>query len=177
MDDEEESAEETLKHNLRKSFVNIARVYPSLCLDLVTSVLCLLPQPLSSAPFPDVEVALRLVYHFGECGPAKHTQLKEGTFPALLLALHESDVDQHAHWAVCLAYYEVCARYSWIFQDRPNLLEKVVGDMLGNAGIRNNHPTLRARAAYQLFKTVESTIPASVALLAPIVRSLQGRHH
>lgn len=173
MDDDDEAEEEALKHYLRRTFINIARIYPSVCLDLITSVLCSLPQPLSSAPFPETEVALRLVYHFGEAAKGKNAALQESTFPSLVVALLESDVDQHPHWSVLLMYYEVCARYSWVMKDRPNLLEKVIGALLSQNGLRNDQPTLRARSCYQLLKILEAAGAAAVPYLGPIMHSLQ----
>jgi exportin-T len=174
MDDEDEAEEEALKHYLRKTFVNVARVYPSVCLDLITSVLCSLPQPLSTSPFPDIEVALRLMYHFGEAAKGKTAALQQSTFPSLVVALHESDVDQHRHWAVLLAYYDVCARYSSILTEHPNLLEKVIGDMLGPGGLRSEQATLRSRSSYNLLKILESAGQFAVPYLAPIMQAVQG---
>lgn len=108
--DEEDAEEIEAKKEIRKLFVNCCRVFPEPCLDLITFVLSSLPQPLSSAAFPPLEAALRLVLSFSECGQKHNKLVNEGTFPALIAALHQTDVSSHPHPQVILAYYEVFLR-------------------------------------------------------------------
>ena len=121
--DEDEGEEDMLRQQLRKHLVNAVRQAPELVLDFLCRALSSLPTPLSALPFPDLEAALRLIFHFGEgcggmtglnsgnsaaggvrrtaaagssaAGPAE--LLRSGAFPQMVLALHESDVMRHNH--------------------------------------------------------------------------------
>lgn len=104
-----------LRQQLRKHYVNAIRQAPETVLDFLCRALSALPTPLSGLPFPELEAALRLIFHFGEgCSgsgvlssaasegkasgkrPASEL-LRTGAFPQMVLALHDSDVSQHKH--------------------------------------------------------------------------------
>ena len=118
-----------LRQQLRRHLVNAIRHAPEVVLDFLCRALSSLPTPLSSLPFPDLEAALRLIFHFGEgCGgvsglnssgggaggggggrraasPGAAELLRSGAFPQMVVALHDSDVAQHKHpqvrWSCC----------------------------------------------------------------------------
>ncbi|GMH55210.1 hypothetical protein TrRE_jg1000, partial [Triparma retinervis] len=58
--------EETYRNSLRKMYSKIVRWHPDTTLEFVGMALSRLPAPLSSAPFPPCEAALRLLFHFQE---------------------------------------------------------------------------------------------------------------
>ncbi|CAM9968025.1 unnamed protein product, partial [Choristocarpus tenellus] len=64
--DEDEGDEEMLRSQLRRHYVNAVRQSPSIVLSFLCQALSTLPTPLSSLPFQDLEVALRILHHFGE---------------------------------------------------------------------------------------------------------------
>lgn len=109
-----------LRQQLRKHLVHAIRQAPNVVLDFLCRALSSLPTPLSALPFPDLEAALRLIFHFGEgCGGVSGLTsgasgaggaarraaspngaaelLRSGAFPQMVLALHDSDVAQHKH--------------------------------------------------------------------------------
>lgn len=118
--DEAEGEEDMLRQQLRRHLVNAIRHAPEVVLEFLCRALASLPTPLSTLPFPDLEAALRLIFHFGEgCGgvsglnssgaggggggrraaasPGAGELLRYGAFPQMVLALHDSDVAQHKH--------------------------------------------------------------------------------
>lgn len=118
--DEDEGEEDMLRQQLRKHLVYAVRQAPEFVLDFLCHALSSLPTPLSALPFPDLEAALRLIFHFGEgcggmtwlnsggvsggggrrgagVGTGASELLRSGAFPQMVLALHESDVTQHKH--------------------------------------------------------------------------------
>lgn len=109
-----------LRQQLRRHLVNAIRNAPGVALEFICRALSSLPTPLSALPFPDLEAALRLIFHFSEgCGgasglnssyggggggggrrpasPGAAGLLRSGAFPQMVLALHDSDVAQHKH--------------------------------------------------------------------------------
>lgn len=159
------------KKEIRKIFVNIARVFPLECLNLMSASLSSLPFPLSTAPFAKLEAALKLVLAFGDCGSGNSAALRTGNFPQLLRALHESDVAAHAHAQVKLNYFEAAARYARGLA--PDLMQHVVRALIGPHGMHADSAQVRCRAAYFFLKVVEASGDAAGSLL-PIVGSFAG---
>jgi len=113
------------RNEIRKLFVNCCRVKPGRCLEMLAAVMSAQPQPLSSAPFPALDAALRLLYAYVECGNinlnlnpggsgARQQPVDQAlitTFSAIVNALQDTDIAQHAHPQVVLAYFDVSLRY------------------------------------------------------------------
>ncbi|CAN0485464.1 unnamed protein product, partial [Hapterophycus canaliculatus] len=102
--DEDEGEEDMLRQHLRRHLVNAIRNAPGVALEFICRALSSLPTPLSALPFPDLEAALRLIFHFSEgwggrrpASPGAAGLLRSGAFPQMVLALHDSDVAQHKH--------------------------------------------------------------------------------
>lgn len=137
-----------LRQQLRKHLVNAVRQAPELVLEFLCQALSSLPTPLSSLPFPELEAALRLIFHFGEgCGGVSGSisgggggggggkrvasptgaaeLLRSGAFPQMVLALHDSDVAQHKHPQVreCMFYF-ISAIFVVIFSVGPEACER-----------------------------------------------------
>ena len=63
-------------------------------------------------PFRQLEACLRLAYAFAEGGHGGGSKsLSEGRFPALIRALHGTDIAQHPHPQVLLSYLDLAVRY------------------------------------------------------------------
>eukprot|EP01041_Mallomonas_annulata_P000123 gene123-184_t len=165
-DNDEDIEEMECRKEIRRIFVNISRIYPEPCLQLLASAFSNLPQPLSTSPFPPLEAALRLLHAIGEAGPKHLAGLSEHYLPALLSALHKSDVGLHPHTEVLLAYFEICARYAPM--NTPDDLRHVVSVMTGPSGLRNSVPQVRSRCAYFLLKLCESLSNRAVVLLPAV---------
>jgi hypothetical protein len=118
----------------------------------------------TTAPFPDVEAALRLMYSFAEQGLKNNKWVSEGTFPHILSALHNTDIAAHTHPQVLLAYYELSVRY--VKYTDLQQTQCVCRHLTSVRGIRHPyHMQLRARSAYFLLKLAEAMEGKASALL------------
>ncbi|KAL7537714.1 hypothetical protein ACHAXR_008708 [Thalassiosira sp. AJA248-18] len=157
-EDEEEAEEEFYRGHLRKLYQRIVRLRPQIALQFVGQCLASLPQPLSSSPTPDVEVALRFVYHYGEGrrpAPGAKTALKDAPFREIVMALHRSDVSSHPHREILLLYYDLGVRYSALLKDSPELLTLLLGSLSGNRGLQHPHTRVRCRCCYLLLRLIK----------------------
>ncbi|KAL7547463.1 hypothetical protein ACHAWF_010756 [Thalassiosira exigua] len=157
-EDEEDAEEELYRSNLRKLYQRIVRLRPEVVLQFIGEFLSSIPQPWSSSATPDIEVALRLVYHYGEGrrpAPGAKTALKDSSFREMVTALHRSDVAHHPHREVLLLYYDLCVRYSALLRESPELLTLFLGSLYGNRGLQHPHPRVRCRCCYLLLRTVK----------------------
>jgi hypothetical protein len=157
---------------MRKLFVNAARIYPQECLNLITTCFSALSTPLSTAAFPPTEAALKLVFAFGDSGTPNLDLVKNGAFPALLTALHESDIGNHPHVQVRLAYYDIAARYVKFVPVAGT--HRAVESLVSQYGMRCSLPLVRCRAAYFFLKIVDGMNEKAAALL-PLVGSFSGK--
>jgi exportin-T len=158
-EDEDEAEEEMYRAELRKLHQKLIRAAPEACLQFTCQTMLQLPSPLSTAPTPDIEAALRLVYHYCEGirpGPGMKVVMKNETFRNLLIAIHTSDVCFHPHREVLTLYYEMTVRYYPLLKDRPDLLQKTLGSLTGTQGLQHGHPRVRSRSCYFLLRLVKS---------------------
>jgi hypothetical protein len=125
------------------------------------------------ASFAPLEAAMRLVYSFSECGPQFNTLVNEGTFPALIAAIHQTDIAAHPHAQVVLSYFEICVRY--IRHADAQSIKRFVEAMVDRRGLRNNNKQVRCRTAYFLFKTAEA-LEGKASTLLSVVGSFAGKH-
>lgn len=154
-EDEEEAEEELYRAQLRKLFQRIVRLRPQTALQFISERLSSLPQPLSTCPTSEMEVALRLVYHYGE-GAKLKSALKDASFREIVMALHRSDVSSHPHREVLLLYYDLSVRYSAILKESPELLAMLLGSISGNKGLQHPHARVRCRCCYLLLRLIKS---------------------
>lgn len=115
---------------------------------------------------------MRLVYSFSECGPQFNTLVNEGTFPALITAIHQTDIAAHPHAQVVLAYFEICVRY--IRHADAQSVKRFVEAMVDRRGLRNANKQVRCRTAYFLFKTAEA-LEGKASTLLSVVGSFAGK--
>ncbi|KAL7465271.1 hypothetical protein ACHAXS_005598 [Conticribra weissflogii] len=158
-EDEDDAEEEIYRTHLRKLYQRIVRFRPQLVLQFIGSCLTSLSQPLSATSSTEIEVALRLVFHFGEGrrpAPGAKTALRDGPFREIVIALHQSDIASHSHREVLLLYYDLAVRYSLLLKDMPELLSSLLGALTGNRGLQHPHPRVRSRCCYFLLRLVKS---------------------
>jgi exportin-T len=163
-EDEDGAEEEMYRTELRKLNQKLIRVAPETCLQFTCQTLSQLQLPLSSAPTPDVEAALRLVYHYCEGirpPPGMKVVMRNETFRNLLVALHTSDITFHLHREVLTLYYETAVRYHPLLKERPELLQKVLESLTGTRGLQHEHPRVRSRCCYLLLRLVKSVFVGS----------------
>ena len=158
-EDEDEAEEEMYRTHLRKLYQRIVRFRPQLAIQFMGSCLSSLSQPLSMTSPADMEVALRLVHHFGEGrrpAPGSKTALRDAPFREIVTALHRSDVASHPHREVLLLYYDLSVRYSLVLKELPELLSGLLGALTGNRGLQHPHPRVRSRCCYFLLRLVKA---------------------
>jgi len=171
-DDDDEANEELHRRSIRRLFVKLVKICPHQALDFVCSVVgsALQASPLSQLPPARAEAILRLAYHFGEGFSAKNQSLvTEGAFPALLKALHQSDVVSHPHWAVKVLYFELADRYWKHIREDSALVGSVLQRLCSELGILSPQPTLRARCCFLLKSIAKHLGPDVTAPFAPSV--------
>jgi hypothetical protein len=101
------------------------------------------------------------------------SQMTEGAFPALIRALHDSDVSQHPHPQVVLVYFEIAHRYIR-YLDRPAVL-RLFRTLLGSQGVLSGNALLRGRAAYFLLKVAETQEGKAANVLEAVLPQLTGK--
>jgi len=187
--DEDDGEEEEHRKQLLKVFINITRITPELGLACVCETVSRLPPSLANSPWPQLEAALRLVFHFSEgcvggapSGSSKKQPsnnptalLKEGTFPALLVAIHESDIRDHKHTQILLLYYNIAIRYCKVLtESRQNLIAPILEAITGKSGL--SHPSnlaFRARCCYLLLKLVKAMGGAMGPFVGTVARGIE----
>jgi len=157
-EDDVESEEEMYRTELRKLNQRLVRADPESYLEFIGEVLSNLPHPVSMSPTPDVEVALRLVYHYCEGvrpSPGLKVVMKNSTFRTILCALHRSDITSHTHREVLLLYYDVAVRYAVLFLEEKELLTHLLVPLSGDRGLQHENHRVRSRSCYLLLKLVK----------------------
>jgi exportin-T len=176
-ENDDEAEEEVYRGELRKLYQKLVRACPQLCLQFLCQTLANLPVPLSSAGISEVEAALRLVYHYCEAirpPPGLKVVMKNETFRAVLVALHQSDIADHAHREVLLLYYDTSVRYYPIFLDQPDLLPIVLESLSGERGLQHAHPHVSSRSCYLLLRLVKSVVKVMRPYVETAVTGIQG---
>ncbi len=116
-EDELVAEEMAYRADLAKLFGKMVRIDSNICLQFVVEAAQRM-EGMSKAPTQEVEVFLRLLYHFCEGirpSPGLKVVLKNHIFCSLLTALHNSDIADHPHREVLCLYYETAVRYHPIF--------------------------------------------------------------
>lgn len=177
-DDDDEAEEEVYRSELRKLYVRLVRTCPEMCLQFLCEALSNLPVPISASPMPDVEAALRLVFHYCEGirpPPGMKVVMKNETFCSILVALHgNSDITSHPHREVLLLYYDVAVRYYPIFVRQPELLPTLLQGLSGSRGLQHSHPRVRSRSCYLLLRLVKSVVKVLRPYVETAVTGIQG---
>mmetsp|Transcript_1749 Transcript_1749/g.3879 ORF Transcript_1749/g.3879 Transcript_1749/m.3879 type:complete len:1001 (-) Transcript_1749:62-3064(-) len=158
-EDDEEAEEEMYRIELRKLNQKFVRAAPEACLQFLCQTLSQLPMPLSSALTPDIEAALRLVYHYCEGirpPPGLKVVMKNETFRNLLVGLHSSDITLHSHEEVIILYYDTSVRYYPLLKDQPELLQLLLDALTGNRGLQHSSSRVRSRCCYMLLRLIRS---------------------
>lgn len=158
-EDDDEAEEEMYRTELRKLNQKLVCAKPEMCLQFLVQTLAQLRLPLSTAPTPDIEAAISLIYQYCEGirpPPGMKVVMKNEVFRNLLAALHSSDVSQHQHREVLILYYETSVRYYPILKERPDLLQIVLQAMTGTRGLQHESQKVRSRTCYLLLRLIKS---------------------
>ncbi|KAJ8411343.1 hypothetical protein AAFF_G00173490 [Aldrovandia affinis] len=140
----------------------LAQVSPELLLDAVRRVFSATMQSWQSAPFMEVEVAIRLLYMMGEALPASQGAhfsgdgAKASALQEMMRMLVTSGVSEYQHTSVTLEFFETVVRYDKFFIVEPQHIPNVLMAFLDHRGLRHDGPKVRSRVAYLLSRYVKT---------------------
>jgi exportin-T len=169
-EEDQEAEEELYRNQLCKLYSKLVRVAPDTILQFLGEAAAQFFS--QSAPTPDAEATLRLLFHYCEGirpSPGLKTIMRNETFQQLIVTMHNSTIANHAHREVLCLYYETTARYYPIFEQTQHtpLLSQVLARMSGTSGLQNDHFRVRSRCCYLLLRLVKSVS----SLLRPYVET------
>ncbi|CAB1346355.1 unnamed protein product, partial [Coregonus sp. 'balchen'] len=132
----------------------LAQVSPELLLEAVRRVFNSTMQTWQTAPFMEVEVAIRLLYMLGEALPASHgahfsgDTAKTSALQDMMRTLVSSGLSGYQHTSVALEFFETVVRYDKFFLVEPQHIPNVLMAFLDHRGLRHSSPKVRSRVAY-----------------------------
>ncbi|XP_063783637.1 exportin-T isoform X2 [Pseudophryne corroboree] len=157
----------------------LAQVSPELLLASVRRVFNSTLQNWQTAPFMDVEVAIRLLYMLGEAIPASHgahfcgDAAKASALQDMMRTLVSSGVSAYNHTSVTLEFFETVVRYEKYFSVEPMHIPNVLMVFLDHRGLRHTSPKVRSRAAYLFSRFVKSLHKHMNAFVEDILSRIQ----
>ncbi|KAG8578021.1 hypothetical protein GDO81_010357 [Engystomops pustulosus] len=157
----------------------LAQVSPELLLASVRRVFNGTLQSWQSAPFMDVEVAIRLLYMLGEAIPASHGAhfcgdvAKASALQDMMRTLVTSGVSAYNHTSVTLEFFETVVRYEKFFTVEPMHIPNVLMAFLDHRGLRHSSPKVRSRTAYLFSRFVKSLHKHMNAFVEDILSRIQ----
>ncbi|KAM9313145.1 exportin-T [Gastrophryne carolinensis] len=157
----------------------LAQVSPELLLASVRRVFNTTLQNWQTAPFMDVEVAIRLLYMLGEAIPASHgahfcgDAAKASALQDMMRTLVTSGVSAYHHTSVTLEFFETVVRYEKFFTVEPIHIPNVLMAFLDHRGLRHPSPKVRSRTAYLFSRFVKSLHKHMNAFVEDILTRIQ----
>uniref|UniRef100_A0A671WMK4 Exportin-T n=1 Tax=Sparus aurata TaxID=8175 RepID=A0A671WMK4_SPAAU len=142
------------RKQLKMLLDRLAQVSPELLLEAVRRVFTNTMQNWQTAPFMEVEVAIRLLYMLGEALPASHgahfsgDTAKTSALQDMMRTLVSCSVSSYQHSSVSLEFFETVVRYEKFFLVEPHHIPNVLMAFLDQRGLRHNSPKVRSRVAY-----------------------------
>uniref|UniRef100_A0A3B5LXE0 Exportin-T n=1 Tax=Xiphophorus couchianus TaxID=32473 RepID=A0A3B5LXE0_9TELE len=167
------------RKQLKMLLDRLAQVSPELLLEAVRRVFTSTMRRWQTAPFMEVEVAIRLLYMLGEALPASHGAHFSGD-SAKTSALQDMmrtqlvscGVSGYQHSSVSLEFFETVVRYDKFFIVEPQHIPNVLMAFLDQRGLRHSSPKVRSRVAY-LFSRFIKTLKHMTAFIEDILTRIQ----
>ncbi|XP_061662329.1 exportin-T isoform X2 [Syngnathoides biaculeatus] len=150
------------RKQLKMLLDRLAQVSPELVLEAVRRVFNDTMRKWQSAPFAEVEVAVRLLYMLGEALPASHgahfsgDAVKTGSLRDMMSTLVTCGVSAHRHTSVTLDFFETVVRYDKFFVAEPRHIPDVLMAFLDQRGLRHQSPKVRSRVAYLFSRFIKT---------------------
>ncbi|XP_061618613.1 exportin-T isoform X4 [Phyllopteryx taeniolatus] len=150
------------RKQLKMLLDRLAQVAPELVLEAVIGVFGDAMRKWRSAPFAEVEVAVRLLYMLGEALPASHgahfsgDAVKTGALRDMMRTLVTCGVSGYRHTSVTLDFFETVVRYDKFFIVEPQHIPDVLMAFLDQRGLRHDSPKVRSRAAYLFSRFIKT---------------------
>ncbi|XP_072310024.1 exportin-T [Eucyclogobius newberryi] len=157
----------------------LAQVSPELLLEAVRRVFTNTMQNWQTAPFMEVEVAIRLVYMLGEALPASHgahfsgDTAKTNALQEMMRTLVSCGVSSYQHSSVALEFFETVVRYDKFFIVEPQHIPNVLMAFLDQRGLRHNSPKVRSRVAYLFSRFIKTLHKHMNAFIEDILTRIQ----
>ncbi|XP_063072875.1 exportin-T isoform X2 [Engraulis encrasicolus] len=167
------------RKQLKMLLDRLAQVSPELLLEAVRRVFNNTIQNWQTAPFMEVEVAIRLLYMLGEALPASHgahftgDTAKVSTLQDLMRTLVNSGVSGYQHTSVTLEFFETVVRYDKFFLVEPQHIPNVLMAFLDHRGLRHSSPKVRSRVAYLFSRFVKTLHKHMNAFIEDILSRIQ----
>ncbi|KAL4660294.1 exportin-T isoform X1 [Arapaima gigas] len=157
----------------------LAQVSPELLLEAVRRIFTSTMQSWQTAPFMEVEVAIRLLYMLGEALPASQGAhfsgdgAKASTLQDMMRMLVTCGVSEYQHTSVTLEFFETVVRYDKFFIVEPQHIPNVLMAFLDHRGLRHCSPKVRSRVAYLFSRYVKTLHKHMNAFIEDILNQLQ----
>ncbi|XP_038565369.1 exportin-T isoform X1 [Micropterus salmoides] len=167
------------RKQLKMLLDRLAQVSPELLLEAVRRVFTNTMQSWQTAPFMEVEVAIRLLYMMGEALPASHgahftgDTAKTSALQDMMRTLVSCGVSSYQHSSVSLEFFETVVRYDKFFIVEPQHIPNVLMAFLDQRGLRHNSPKVRSRVAYLFSRFVKTLHKHMNAFVEDILTRIQ----
>uniref|UniRef100_H3C9W1 Exportin-T n=1 Tax=Tetraodon nigroviridis TaxID=99883 RepID=H3C9W1_TETNG len=168
------------RKQLKMLLDRLAQVSPELLLEAVRRFFTNAMLTWRTAPFMEVEVAVRLLYMLGEALPAAHGAhfsgdgAKTSALQDMMRTLVSCDVSSYQHPSVSLEFFETVVRYDKFFVVEPQHVPAVLMAFLDQRrGRRHSSPKVRSRGAYLFSRFVKSLHKHMNAFVEDILTRIQ----
>uniref|UniRef100_A0A673A4U3 Exportin-T n=1 Tax=Sphaeramia orbicularis TaxID=375764 RepID=A0A673A4U3_9TELE len=167
------------RKQLKMLLDRLAQVSPELLLEAVRRVFTNTMQNWQTAPFMEVEVAIRLLYMLGEALPASHgahfsgDTAKASALQDMMRTLVSCGVSSYQHTSVALEFFETVVRYDKFFIVEPQHIPSVLMAFLDQRGLRHNSPKVRSRVAYLFSRFIKTLHKHMNAFIEDILTRIQ----
>lgn len=167
------------RKQLKMLLDRLAQVSPELLLQAVRRVFTNTMQNWQTAPFMEVEVAIRLLYMLGEALPASHgahfsgDTAKTSALQDMMRTLVTCGVSGYQHSSVSLEFFETVVRYDKFFIVEPQHIPNVLMAFLDQRGLRNNSPKVRSRVSYLFSRFIKTLHKHMNAFVEDILTRIQ----
>lgn len=167
------------RKQLKMLLDRLAQVSPELLLEAVGRVFTNTMQNWQTAPFMEVEVAIRLLYMLGEALPASHgahfsgDTAKTSALQDMMRTLVTCGVSSYQHSSVSLEFFETIVRYDKFFIVEPQHIPNVLMAFLDQRGLRNNSPKVRSRVSYLFSRFIKTLHKHMNAFVEDILTRIQ----
>uniref|UniRef100_A0A4W6F3H4 Exportin-T n=1 Tax=Lates calcarifer TaxID=8187 RepID=A0A4W6F3H4_LATCA len=167
------------RKQLKMLLDRLAQVSPELLLEAVRRVFTNTMQTWQTAPFMEVEVAIRLLYMLGEALPASHgahfsgDTAKTSALQDMMRTLVSCGVSSYQHTSVSLEFFETVVRYDKFFIVEPQHIPNVLMAFLDQRGLRHNSPKVRSRVAYLFSRFIKTLHKHMNAFIEDILTRIQ----
>ncbi|XP_037551554.1 exportin-T [Nematolebias whitei] len=167
------------RKQLKMLLDRLAQVSPELLLEAVCRVFSSTMQAWQTAPFMEVEVAIRLLYMLGEALPASHgahfsgDAAKTCALQDMMRTLVSCGVSNYQHPSVSLEFFETVVRYDKFFMVEPQHIPNVLMAFLDHRGLRHSSPKVRSRVAYLFSRFIKTLHKHMTAFIEDVLTRIQ----